>query len=139
MWCRDQKGEQVVQFDSRSPVYIQIVNYFKQKIASGEIEMGAEMPSRRELARKWKINPNTVQRAFKKMEEEKLIYTEGNMPSKVTEEQAMISHVRETLVDEAILEFVSFIYTLKIPLDEVLDKLKQQYDNFDEKGVGEYD
>ena len=37
---------------------------------------GQDIPSRRELANQLKINLNTVQRAYKEMEEQQLIYTE---------------------------------------------------------------
>lgn len=128
-------GTMRMQFDSRIPVYVQIVRYFKVKIASGALEMGTEMPSRRELAKRWKINPNTVQRAFKEMEEAKLIYTEGNMPSKVTNDEATIAHIRETLVQEAIEQFISSIHTLQIPLEEVIVELEKQYANAVRKGA----
>ncbi|HLS65509.1 MAG TPA: GntR family transcriptional regulator [Pseudogracilibacillus sp.] len=124
-----------MQFDSRIPVYVQIIRYFKVKIASGALAMGAEIPSRRELAKRWKINPNTVQRAFKEMEEAKLIYTEGNMPSKVTNDEATIAHIRETLVQEAIEQFISSIHTLQIPLEEVIVELEKQYANAVRKGA----
>lgn len=124
-----------MQFDSRIPVYVQIIRYFKVKIASGALAMGVEIPSRRELAKRWKINPNTVQRAFKEMEEAKLIYTEGNMPSKVTNDEATIAHIRETLVQEAIEQFISSIHTLQIPLEEVIVELEKQYANAVRKGA----
>lgn len=128
-----------MQFDSRIPMYVQIVRYFKEKIASGALEMGTEMPSRRELAKRWKINPNTVQRAFKEMEEAKLIYTEGNMPSKVTNDEQVIANIRQTLVQEAIEQFISSIHTLQIPLEEVIDELEKQYANAVQKGAGNDD
>ena len=53
-----------LKLDNRTPVYVQVIQYFKEQIASGALEMGEEIPSRRELASKLKINPNTVQRAY---------------------------------------------------------------------------
>lgn len=87
-----------IKFNNRDPVYVQFVRHFKQQIATNMLEPGQEMPSRREMARELKINPNTVQRAYKEMEEQGLIYTEGNLPSKVTKDEKMLQSVREKLI-----------------------------------------
>lgn len=119
--------------DNRSPVYMQVIDYFKEKIASGELAMGEEMPSRRELARSLSINPNTVQRAYKEMEEAKLIYTDGNMPSKVTKDRQIIQQVREQLVTNALEQFVERMQRLNIPLDHIDQLLKDSYEKAREK------
>lgn len=113
--------------DNRSPVYLQLIEYFKEQIASGKLAMGEEIPSRRELARTLNINPNTVQRAFREMEEMGLIYTDGNMPSKVTRDETVIKKVREELVQDALEHFVSTIKTLQIPLEDVYPLLEKTY------------
>lgn len=117
-----------LKLDSRAPVYIQVIDYFKVQIASGALAKGEEIPSRRELAAKLKINPNTVQRAYKEMEEEGLIYTEGNMPSKITKDERVIESVREDLLKEAVDTFVSSVHTLNVPLDETVTLVKESYE-----------
>lgn len=116
-----------LKLDSRAPVYVQVIQYFKEQIASGALEMGEEIPSRRELASKLKINPNTVQRAYKEMEELGLIYTEGNLPSKVTKDEKTIRAVREGLLSEAVCTFVSSVQALHIPLDEIIPLIEKSY------------
>ena len=44
-----------VNFNNRDAVYLQIVRYFKEKIAIGKFEPGEEIPSRRELASRMKL------------------------------------------------------------------------------------
>ncbi len=117
-----------LKLDSRAPVYVQVIQYFKEQIASGALEKGEEIPSRRELASQLKINPNTVQRAYKEMEEAKLIYTEGNMPSKITTDEKVIKHVREQLLTEAIQNFISSVHTLNISLEELIPLVKENYE-----------
>ncbi|MEI3612109.1 GntR family transcriptional regulator [Pseudogracilibacillus sp. SO30301A] len=120
-----------LKLDSRAPVYIQVIQYFKEQIASGSLDMGEEIPSRRELASELKINPNTVQRAYKEMEEAGLIYTDGNMPSKITKDEHVIKNVRESLLNEAIQNFITSVHTLNIPLEELIPLIKKNY----EKGL----
>lgn len=121
------------EIDSRSPVYLQVIRYFEEQIASGQLEMGMEIPSRRELAARLKINPNTVQRAYKEMEENGLIYTDGNMPSKVTRDEAVIKEVREQLVSSALGEFVEAMRNLQIPLEDIVLLLEKSYENADKQ------
>lgn len=117
-----------LKLDSRTPVYIQVIQYFKEQIASGALGLGEEIPSRRELASQLKINPNTVQRAYKEMEEAGLIFTEGNMPSKVTKDETVIKNVRDGLLKEAIQNFITSVHTLNIPLEELIPLVKENYE-----------
>src|SRR5690606_2980655 len=117
-----------LKLDSRTPVYIQVIQYFKEQIASGALGLGEEIPSRRELASQLKINPNTVQRAYKEMEEAGLIFTEGNMPSNVTKDETVIKNVRDGLLKEAIENFITSVHTLNIPLEELIPLVKENYE-----------
>lgn len=128
----------IIQFNTRSPVYIQVVDYFKKKMALGELKAGEEMPSRRELATELKINPNTVQKAFKEMEDQQLITTERNRPSRVTTDDHVLKQIRTELVDDAVAVFVESIQELDVTMDELVDKIKRQYGegNLDDRSTG---
>lgn len=115
-------------FDRRSPVYEQLVNYFKEKIANNELLPGQEMPSRREIAAEFKINPNTAQRAFKEMEEMGLIYTEGNSPSKVTEDAMRIKEVRIELIDSALDNFIEVATRLGLKYNDVNNIIARKFE-----------
>ena len=112
----------------REPVYVQVIRHFKEQIARGSFAPGQEILSRRDLANKLKINPNTVQRAYKEMEEQGLIYTEGNLPSRITKNEQVLHAVREELIVEAVDNFITSIRSIQLPLDEVLDLLKEKYE-----------
>ena len=127
-----------MQFNTRAPVYLQVVDYFKKKMALGELKAGDEMPSRRELANDLKINPNTVQKAFKEMEDQQLITTERNRPSRVTTDDVILKHIRSEIVDDAVAVFVEAIQDLDVSVDELVEKIKQQYKEgtYDDRSVG---
>ncbi|MEQ2525071.1 GntR family transcriptional regulator [Robertmurraya yapensis] len=116
-----------VKFNNRDPVYVQVIQHFKEQIATGIYEPGQEIPSRRELANQLKINPNTAQRAYKEMEEQGLIFTEGNLPSRITSDEKVFQRVREELILEAVGAFVDSIRTINVPLNEVLQLVEQNY------------
>lgn len=111
-------------FDKRSPVYEQIIEMHKQKIVSGAFQPGQEIPSRRELATQLKVNPNTVQRAYKEMEGLGLIYTDGNSLSKITESQSKIQTLRQELLDEALQAFIETVRTIGLEDEAVLHLIK---------------
>ena len=113
-------------FDKRSPVYEQIIEMHKQKIVSGAFQPGQEIPSRRELATQLKVNPNTVQRAYKEMEGLGLIYTDGNSLSKITESQSKIQILRQELLDEALQRFIETVRTIGLEDEAVLDLIKKR-------------
>lgn len=117
-----------LKFNNRDPVYIQVIQYFKERIAKGELEPGEEIPSRRELASQLKINPNTAQRAYKEMEEAGLIFTEGNLPSRITKDEDVLRAVREELIMEAVEAFVYSMRNIHVPLDDVLRLIKEKYE-----------
>ncbi|WP_201302258.1 MULTISPECIES: GntR family transcriptional regulator [Exiguobacterium] len=127
-----------MQFNTRTPVYLQVVDYFKKKMALGKLKAGDEMPSRRELANDLKINPNTVQKAFKEMEDQQLITTERNRPSRVTTDGTILAQIRSEIVDDAVAVFVEAIQELDVSVDELVDKIKRQYKEgtYDDRSVG---
>lgn len=114
-------------FNKRDPVYLQVIRSFKEQIATGKLQPGQDIPSRRELAGLMGINPNTAQRAYKEMEEQGLIHTERNFPSKITTDEAVLSAVREELINEAIEAFVASVHSINLSLDEVLTRVKEKF------------
>lgn len=57
------------------PVYEQVADGFKKLIVAGVIKRDEKMPSVRELATTYAINPNTIQRAYRDLENEGYIYS----------------------------------------------------------------
>jgi GntR family transcriptional regulator len=117
-----------ITFNNRDPVYLQVVRYFKEEIATGKLAAGKEIPSRRELAGTLQINPNTAQRAYKEMEEQRLITTEGNSPSRITTDEQVLNAVREELLRDAIDTFIGSVKKIAVPVEELLELVKEKYE-----------
>lgn len=60
---------------SRVPIYEQLFRQVLSLAASGLLEENQQMPSVRQLASDLGINPNTVQKAYRELEREGLIYS----------------------------------------------------------------
>lgn len=57
------------------PIYEQVKDGFRKLILSGVLSTGDKLPSVRELAADLAINPNTIQRAYRELEAEGVIYS----------------------------------------------------------------
>ena len=57
------------------PIYAQIIDGFREQIATGLLQPGDKLPSVRELAASLAINPNTIQRSYRRLEMEGWITT----------------------------------------------------------------
>ena len=57
------------------PIYVQIMDRFRDQISAGVLTSGEKLPSARELAVQLSINPNTIQRSYRQLEAEGWIAT----------------------------------------------------------------
>ncbi|PKR79343.1 GntR family transcriptional regulator [Halalkalibacillus sediminis] len=124
-----------IRFNNRDPVYVQVVQHFKQQMAQGFYEPGQTIPSRRELANQLKINPNTAQRAYKEMEEEGLITTERNQPSRITRDVKVIHQVKKELVLDAVEKFIESVDSINMPLEDALKVVRSEYEKGSKGGA----
>jgi GntR family transcriptional regulator len=63
-------------FRSGLPIYIQIMEQIRKMVAGGELQVGDQLPTVRQLATDLRINWNTVARAYKLLDEAGLISTQ---------------------------------------------------------------
>lgn len=112
-------------YNDHRPVYEQIKENFKRLIVTGVLKEGDAMPSVRELAGMLGINPNTIQRAYKELEQEGFIHSMRAKGSFVAPRKNTI-HARrkeELLLQmHAILSELSFGGVEKQEIEAVLDK-----------------
>ena len=87
-------------FEDGSPIYQQIIRYLEQGVAAGTIRDGDELPSRRVLSAQLGVNPNTVQKAYRLLEEEGLIQSRSGAKSCVVLEAGTTRRVREQLLEQ---------------------------------------
>lgn len=81
------------------PIYQQILLYLKRGIIAGTIVNGDELPSRRVLSALLGVNPNTVQKAYRLLEEEGLIRSQSGAKSSVVLDEKSIARLRRELLE----------------------------------------
>ena len=82
-------------FDNNIPIYIQLLEYMKIYLISGVFKCGDKLPSVRDFANTFKVNPNTMQKALSELEDMKLIYTERTNGKYVTKDEKLIEKLKD--------------------------------------------
>jgi len=62
-----------IQTGSADPIYRQLVEHVRRRVASGQIKAGDEIPSVRELAQHLAVHPMTISKAYSQLEAEGLL------------------------------------------------------------------
>ena len=106
--------------DESGPIYLQILRYVKQGIAAGTIENGEELPSRRVVSALLGVNPNTVQKAYRMLEEEGLIQSHTGAKSCVVADEAARSRVRTQLLGQDARAMISAMKQMGVTREEAL-------------------
>jgi GntR family transcriptional regulator len=106
------------------PIYAQLIEQIELKICSGVYAPGSRLPSVRDLAREASVNPNTMQRALAKLEEDGLLYSTRTSGRFVTEDDNMIYQVKSKLAQEQMRDFLKNMRQLGFENKEILSMLK---------------
>lgn len=75
---------------SKQPLYGQLVEQLRRQILLGGMKAGESLPSVRQLATELGVNPNTIQKAYRRMEEEGMIVSLPGRGSFVKEDLAQM-------------------------------------------------
>lgn len=113
---------------SRVPLYEQIIEAFKEKIISGEMAVDEKLPSVRELASDLAINPNTIQRAIRKLEEEQFVYSVRGRGSFV---KVLDEGILKVQMDNILAEVQKSLFEAKklgVDFDRINSLVKKIYD-----------
>ena len=81
------------------PIYLQIILFVTRGIIAGVIADGDELPSRRVLSALLGVNPNTVQKAYRMLEEEGLIQSHSGAKSYVVLDEAVKERICSELLE----------------------------------------
>ncbi|ACL76932.1 GntR family transcriptional regulator [Ruminiclostridium cellulolyticum] len=114
-------------FKDPRPLYEQIKDKIKELVINGAVEPDDKILSVRELAQTLTINPNTIQKAYKDLEAEGIIYSvkgKGNFIAPL-DKSSVDSKRKELLLSiQKTVEELIFLHT---PQQEVIDVIQNTY------------
>jgi GntR family transcriptional regulator len=118
-----QRGEGVVgmKFDLSKPIYQQIIDEIKRAVARGELKPGDKLPSHREMSQQVKVNPNTIQRAYREMEQLDLVTTLKGQGTFICDNVKLLGQIRYEMAEKALSVFVTEMKSLGFQGEEIFD------------------
>lgn len=104
------------------PIYEQIKEGLRRLVVTGALSVGEKLPSVRELASQLAINPNTIQRAYRELENEGYIYTLVGKGTFVAENDN-IDNTREKELLQDFDELVTELLYLKVSKSTLKERI----------------
>ena len=112
-----------MEYNTASPIYLQVINELKKWMVKGELKPGEKMPSNRELAVLFKVNQNTAARIYREMESMGLCYTKRGIGTFVSEEDDMISGLKKEMAEELVRNFIQEMEDLGFQKGDIIDRI----------------
>jgi len=120
----------ILQIDFRSglPIYIQIVNQVQAQIASGILKPGHQLPTVRALAEELRVNFNTVARAYRILDEARIISTQQGRGTYITEipPPKITEKLRREALEALTERYIAEAIRLDFSKDEITEIIKSQ-------------
>jgi DNA-binding transcriptional regulator YhcF (GntR family) len=108
-----------MEYDSRTPIYLQVIDRIRKRMVQGDIRPGDKMPSTRALALEYGVNPNTAARIYDEMETMGLCYTERGLGTFMTRDESVVGRLRRDTAEQLTKEFVSEMSALGFSPEEM--------------------
>ena len=120
--------------DGDGPIYLRIVRFIRAGVAAGSIADGDEMPSRRVVSATLGVNPNTVQKAYKLLEDEGLMVSRPGAKSCAVVTPETVEAARARLRAEEIGRVVSALRASGMEKSEALELISRLWDEYEVGG-----
>lgn len=113
-----------MEYNPALPIYLQVMTSIKRDIVTGKLCLGEKMPSVRELAVQYTINPNTANRVYKELESEGVCFTRRGMGTFVTEDEEKAAQMKEEMAGELVHQFLGGMQQLGISKEEAVSLIE---------------
>lgn len=114
------------------PIYLQIIRYLERGIAAGTVRDGDELPSRRVLSARLGVNPNTIQKAFRALEEAGVITSRAGAKSEVSLTPERAAAIRRRLLEEDAAALVGALRQMGLDREQAAALVLQLWDRQEE-------
>ena len=110
------------------PIYLQIVNQIKYLVGSGRLEPGEELPAIRALAEQLLVNPNTVARAYRELEQAGVVEMRRTAGTFVSASKSPLARKEKLRVlGERIDALLAEARQMDVSIDELTELVRQRH------------
>jgi len=114
----------ISQSDAR-PMYLQIMEQIRQRVAVGEWSPGDEIPSIRQLAVATRVSVITIKRAYLELEREGVIVTQHGKGSFIAPNPDLNPRIYDEELDERLEQAARLGALLGLAEDELAERLRE--------------
>jgi GntR family transcriptional regulator len=117
-----------IDFRSGLPIYTQIVNQVQTQVVNGTLKPGDQLPTVRALAEDLRVNFNTVARAYRLLDEERIISTQQGRGTYITEipPPKVSDRLRKEMLEALAERYVSEAMRLDFSKSEIKQMVSDQ-------------
>jgi len=117
-----------IDFRSGIPIYLQVVERIKERLASGKLKPGDQLPTVRSLASDLRVNFNTIARAYRIMDEAGIISTQQGRGTYILEMPSpqVIGSLRTKALQDLTRRYIVDAERLGAAPDELNNILNEQ-------------
>ena len=122
-----------IQTGSAEPIYRQLIEHVRRRVASGQIKAGDEIPSVRDLAQRLAVHPMTISKAYSLLEAEGLLERRRGLAMRVAAQHqaARPADERIALLRPVLARAAAEARQLQLPPHTVLQLLQDILDEDD--------
>ena len=108
---------------NKQPIYEQLIHQLRHQIATGALTASQPIPSVRQLSIGLGVNPNTIQKAYRQMEQEGLIYTVTGKGSFITDDTASFIQKQRKAQLNTLSQEMKKAREIGVPLPDIQKRL----------------
>lgn len=109
------------------PIYLQVVNQIRYLVAAGRLAAGDELPPIRVLAEQLVVNPNTIARAYRELEQAGIVEKRRTAGTYVTEQGSPLARrERFKILTERIDQLLAEALQMDVKLEDVIKLINQR-------------
>ena len=116
------------------PLYLQVIEQVKRRVAVGDLPPGTELPSIRELAAGLKISVITIKRAYLELERDGVIATRQGKGSVVADRPGLQASIQESELRDHLKQAVSLALLLGKSKTEMQRRIAEVYEQSQKGG-----
>lgn len=115
-----------MEFQANYPIYLQIAEDLKRRIVVGELKPGDKLPSNAELAMAYQVNPNTVQRIYRELENAGISFARRGIGTFIVEDDGLAVKLRHEIGVKSVEAFIKQMKTYHFSKEEIQELLELQ-------------
>lgn len=109
-------------------LYVEIAEKIMTEVIRTNMQANTKVPSVREMALKYNVNPKTIQKAFEYLDDRGIFYSVVGEGRFLSADEGIIANIKEQLLEEEFIGFVTKMQAYDCDVEFVTAKIKEYYE-----------